>query len=506
MKKLIVRLTAVAVIFFTIAAIVSLKADKAYGYVVNDDGKIKNGVYAGSINLSGMTSDEARNAVTKYIAGLSNKTVQLNTVNDNFVEASAGSLGLTWKNPEIIDEATALGREGNVVARFKEMKDLERANKVYDIKLQFDEKSIEKIINEKCTTYDQTAVDASLSREGGSFVVTPGQDGIAVDVDASVTKVRDYLETLWTREDTKIDLATATVEPKGKTEDLEQVKDVLGTFTTSFSTSASGRSANVRNGCSLINGTLLYPGEQLSVYEKVSPFTEENGYYLAGSYNNGLVVETLGGGICQVSSTLYNAVIRAELQVDERSNHSMVVSYVDLSADAAISGTSKDFKFTNSTEYPIYIAGSTTDEKKITFTIYGKETRPESRKLEFESEMISETVPEGEKIIADPSQPVGYRTSQSAHTGYTANYWKIVKEDGQETDRVKLNSSTYMASPRTVTYGTGGDVTGAMSAAIGTQSSDYCSAVAAQLVSAANAANIAAAEQAAEAAAEEAQD
>lgn len=506
MKKLVVRLTAAAVIFFTIAALMSFKAEKAYGYVVNDDGRIKDGIYAGAIDLSGMSGDEARSAVSKYIAGLSGMTVRLNTVDDNFVEVSAGSLGMTWKNPEIIDEATALGREGNIVARFKELKDLERSGKVYDIKLQFDENSIKNIISEKCTIYDRTAVDASLKRESGSFTVTPGQDGVAVDIDASVTKIKDYMETLWTRGAADIELATVTVEPRGRTEDLEQVKDVLGTFTTNFSTSASGRSANVRNGCSLINGTLLYPGEQLSVYEKVSPFTEENGYYLAGSYNNGLVVETLGGGICQVSSTLYNAVIRAELQVDERSNHSMVVSYVDLSADAAISGTSKDFKFTNNSEYPIYIAGSTSDEKKITFTIYGKETRPENRTLEFESEMLSETVPEGEKIIADPSQPVGYSTSQSAHTGYTANYWKIVKVDGQETDRVKLNSSTYMSSPRTVTYGTGGDVTGAMSAAISTQSSDYCSAVAAQLVNAANAANIAAAEQAAEAVAEEAQD
>ena len=92
----------------------------------------------------------------------------------------------------------------------------------------------------------------------------------------------------------------------------------------------------------LINGTVLYPGESFSVYSKVAPFTAANGYHLAGSYSNGQTVQTYGGGICQVSTTLYNAVLRAELNVTERLNHSMTVHYVPLSADAAISGTDKD--------------------------------------------------------------------------------------------------------------------------------------------------------------------
>ena len=95
----------------------------------------------------------------------------------------------------------------------------------------------------------------------------------------------------------------------------------------------------------MIDGTTLYPGESLSVYKLVQPFTADNGYYTAPSYASGKVVETYGGGICQVSTTLYNAVIRAELNVTERFNHSMTVHYVPLSADAAIAGTTKDLKF-----------------------------------------------------------------------------------------------------------------------------------------------------------------
>jgi vancomycin resistance protein YoaR len=227
------------------------------------------------------------------------------------------------------------------------------------------------------------------------------------------------------------------------------------------------------------------------MYDTVSPFTEENGYYLAGSYLNGMVVESLGGGICQVSSTLYNAVLRAELQVDERHNHSMIVSYVDLSSDAAISGTSKDFKFTNNSENPIYIEGYTTDDKQIIFNIYGVETRPSNRTVSFESEKISETVPEGDKIIADPSAPVGSISTQSAHTGYVGKLWKIVKVDGKEVERTQINKSSYQPTPRTATVGTATDNPAAQAmveAAIATGSIDTVKATIGELNAAAEAA------------------
>lgn len=466
-----------------------------------DDGRIKEGIFAGKINLSGMSETEASSAVERYIKDIRNVPITLEAVSGNQVTVTAGELGVSWQNTEILKEAAALGRKGNVVKRYKELKDLQQHNKVYSVNLNFSEDTIRKVLNEKCTQFNQEPVDATLKREGTSFSVVPGQNGMEVDVNTSASKLKTYLETLWDREEDTFTLEVSVVEPHGKESDLEQVTDVLGTFTTSFSSSAKGRSGNVRNGCSLINGTLLYPGEQISVYDKVSPFSEENGYYLAGSYNNGMVVETLGGGICQVSSTLYNAAIRAELQIDERSPHSMVVSYVDLSADAAISGTYKDLKFTNNTGYPIYIDGYTTDDKQITFTIFGKETRPENRKISFETEKISEEVLEEEKVIADSEQPVGYISVQSAHTGYEARYWKIVKVDGVETERIQINSSKYNASPKTATVGTQGDETGSLAAAIATQSIDTCKGVADQLLNAASAAASAEVQEAQEAAA-----
>jgi len=335
--------------------------------------------------------------------------------------------------------------------------------------------------------YNVEAIEASMTKEDDGFQIVSGQIGYIVNEDASVNLIAEAL-TSWDGQPAEIRLQVDVAEPKGTAEELSLVKDVLGTYTTSFSSSATERSGNVRNGTKLINGTLLYPGDTFSAYETVSPFTEENGYYLAGSYLNGMVVESLGGGICQVSSTLYNAVIRAELQVDERYNHSMIVGYVQLSADAAISGTYKDFKFTNSSEYPIYIEGYTTDDKKITFTIYGVETRPANRTIEFESVELSKTEPEGEKVIEDSAQPAGYISVQSAHIGYVGELWKVVKIDGTETERTQLNKSTYTASPKTATVGTAASdpsITTMLQAAIATGSIDYCKSIISQLNAAA---------------------
>lgn len=453
-------------------------------------GTISNGVYIDAVDVSGMTYDEAKSAVESYVTTLRTKEITLVSVENNQSVVTAGELGVNWTNEDVLIDAISLGKSGNLVSRYKALKDLERENKIYPLELQFDRTAIQTVVELQGEKFNIEAVDAAMTRENGVFHITAGQTGYVVNVDASVEQIVNTLSS-WNGESMSVSLQVDVDEPRGKTEDLEKVKDILGTYTTSFSSSGYERSGNVRNGTRLINGTLLYPGDNFSAYEKVNPFTEENGYYLAGSYLNGMVVESLGGGICQVTSTLYNAVIRAELQVDERYNHSMIVTYVKLSSDAAISGTSKDFKFTNNSEYPIYIESYTTDDKKITFNIYGVETRDPNRTVEFESVEISRTEPVEERIIADAGQPVGYISVQSAHTGYVGELWKIVKVDGVETERTRINKSTYAVSPRTATVGTAAadpSIVAAVQAAIATNSIDYCKSVIAQLNAAAAAA------------------
>ena len=229
---------------------------------------------------------------------------------------------------------------------------------------------------------------------------------------------------------------------------LEQMDDVLGSATTDYSASSWGRAQNIQNGTAKINGTLLMPGESFSVTAAVTPFTADNGYELAPSYEAGQVVDSYGGGICQVSTTLYNAVLKAELQVDSRSNHTMIVNYVDPSKDAAIAEGIMDFAFTNTSEYPVYIAGSAYSGT-LNFTIFGVETRPSNRSIEFVSETTGQTDPSTNiKLVAKTDQNVGYFAQvQSAHQGLSAVLWKNIYYDGVLSETIQVNSSNYQASP-----------------------------------------------------------
>jgi len=449
------------------------------------EGIIKTGIYAGDIDLSGMTGEQAKETISSYVSGLEDEQITLVAANNNEVAVTAGELGIAWANSELVQEALEIGSKGNVIERYKILKDLEYENKVYPVLLSFDIESINSILSGQCSVYDQKAVNYTLQKTNGEFRIIEGQTGFTLDVEKSIDVVNNYMVNEWNHGSAVIELVVTIEEPKGNAEELSQVRDMLGECTTSYSTSNSNRSGNVANGCTLIDGITLYPGEEFSTYDAVAPFTPSNGYYMAGSYLNGKVVDSLGGGICQVSTTLYNAVLMAELEITERHNHSMTVSYVDRSKDAAIAESSgKDFRFINNTDYPIYIEGYV-QNKHITFKIYGKEYRPSNRKVAYVSEILETTNPEVDIIYADGGQPIGYIATESAHIGYKARLWKVVTEDGVEVSRTQVNSSSYKMVPRSATVGVSTADPNAYNeimAAIGTNSIDHVKNVIAILI------------------------
>ena len=438
---------------------------------------IKDGIFISGVEVSGMTKEEAVQAVTDYVTGLESVVITLEAAEGNTVEVSVGELGLSWSNEEVVDQAMEIGMHGNVIQRYKIMKDLQHENQTFDLEFDFDIHSIDEVLRNKCTKFDQSAIDLGLLRENGQFVIEEGRVGYRLDVEASIDTIYEGLLAQWNEEPLHIALNIDVEQPKGSVEELSKVKDVIGSFSTSFKTSAAARSANVTNAAQLIDGVTLYPGEEFSTLKEITPFSEANGYYAAASYLNGKVVDSLGGGICQVSTTLYNAVLKAELEVSERYNHSMIVNYVDPSADAAIAESAgKDFRFINNTEAPIYIE-SIIKDKNVTFNIYGMETRSANRKVQYVSEVLEVINPTTDAITADASKPIGYVTvDQSAHIGYKAKLWKVVTENGKEVERTQVNYSSYKMSPRYATVGVGTADPVAhneMMAAIGTGSLDH---------------------------------
>lgn len=451
------------------------------GISINTQAKedtIKEGIYIADVNVSGMSGEEASASVEAYVTEtLGDVMVTLEAAEGNTVQVTAAELGISWGNPEIVEEALEIGMRGNVIQRYKIMKDLQHDNLHLDLQVDFDIAAIDEILRNQGTQYDQAAVEPVLKRTDGRFTILEGRTGYMLDVESSIDTVYNYLVQEWDHQACSIPLNIDVNQPKGSRAELEKVTDVLGTFTTSFTNSGVARTANVTNGCRLTDGITLYPGEEFSTLKAISPFTEANGYYAAASYLNGMVVDSLGGGICQVSTTLYNAVLKAELEVTERYNHSMIVSYVDPSADAAIAESAgKDFKFVNNTDAPIYLEGIIKN-KNITFNIYGQETRSTDRKVSYVSEILEVIHPTVDAITADGGQPIGYvAVNQSAHIGYKAKLWKVVTENGKEVERSQVNYSSYKMTPRYATVGVATPDPNAYNeimAAIGTGSLDH---------------------------------
>ena len=415
---------------------------------------ITEGVCIGSVDVGGMTKEEAKKAVDDYVDSIKDTSFSLKGANGSF-DATAQEMSVSADTDAAADEALSVCHEGSLIDRFVESEELKKGNVAVNMYLSVDKQKTANMIYDKSDALNIKAVNNSLQRNGDSFDFVPGQEGKEVDVVKSVYAINDFLQNSWDGSANEIELVTNTVQPRGSKEELSKIKDNLGGFSTDFSSSAAGRAANVKNACSLINGSVIYPGEQFSVYEAISPITTDNGYQMAGAYENGQVVDSVGGGVCQVATTLYNAVIRAELEIVQRYNHSMIVNYVKPSDDAAIAGTYKDLKFKNNLDNPVYIEGYCSGGV-ITFNVYGVETRPANREISFRSETISEEDPVTQ-FKFDAGQPVGYfHTEQSAHKGLTARLWKTVTVDGAVQSDEVFNNSKYKSSPKIVTVGTGG--------------------------------------------------
>lgn len=416
----------------------------------DSDQTISQGVYIGDVDVSGMTQEEAKKAVEDGMSEAKAANITLK-VDDQETVVSAGDLGLSWANEEVVQEAAELGKSGNIIKRYKDKKDLENESRKYDIDYSVDRSSIQKVLEEKEDVFNREPTDAQLSTENGAFEVVQGENGIELNVEKSVKKILKYLKTDWDGKNTTIELAADIKEPECTTEDLASITDVLGTATTYYG-STTGRNKNVETGAEKLNGHILMPGEEFSVTDAVVPFTEENGYELAPSYESGKVVDSYGGGICQVSTTLYVAVLKAELEVTERYSHSMIVHYVDPSMDAAIAEGLKDLKFINNTDAPIYIEASA-DGSTLHFAIYGHETRDPNRTVRYESETTSTEDPTP-GLTEDANASFGTIEQTSyGYQGSTARLWKIVNDNGNET-KEQVNSSTYRMTSDVYTVGT----------------------------------------------------
>lgn len=406
--------------------------------------EIPNGIYVGEDNLGGMTKEEAEKKVEEYINSMANQKITLD-VDGALVDTTAKALGFHWSNTDAVEKTVSAYEGGNLIRRYMNLVDLEKEPVTMELETSMDEGKVAAFVDAECSSLTAEAQNASITRENGAFVITPSVVGKKVDTDAT-KQALDQALAGGLEAPIQVKAVIEEAQPEITEETLSTIQDVLGTFSTDFSSSGAARSTNLKVGSGKINGHVLMPGETLSGYECMQPFTRANGYATAAAYENGQVVDSVGGGVCQISTTLYNASLLSELEITQRQNHSMIVTYVKPSNDAAIAGTYKDLKVTNPYDTPIYVEGGTSG-RTLTFTIYGKETRPSNRTIKYVSETLGVTDP-GEPITkVDNSLAPGAKVrEQSSHRGMRSRLWKYVYVDGVETERNILHTDNYNAS------------------------------------------------------------
>ena len=287
-------------------------------------------------------------------------------------------------------------------------------------------------------------VSATVSKEDGKTII-PEKVGVQFDVEEARTIIGNGSAESY-------EIPVTTTAAKVTAEKLEEVlfRDTLASCSTSLNEGNVPRTNNVRLASAAINGTILNPGEEFSYNNVVGERTTERGYQSAGAYSGNEIIDEVGGGVCQPSSTLYMAVLRADLEVTQRVNHSFTVAYTPLGEDATVSWGGPDFCFKNDTDYPIKILAEQSNGQ-LTMTIVG--TKTSDKTVTTRTEVIETYTPQRiEK--KDNSMMVGQsRVEVSGIPGYSTRTYKIITENGQTTEEL-ANTSNYIKRDEVVYVGT----------------------------------------------------
>ena len=280
------------------------------------------------------------------------------------------------------------------------------------------------------------------------YVVYPSSNGM--DFAISLDEAKNILET----PSEQYTIPLKTLYPQVSTNDIgfEAFPDLLSDFSTSFSSSSYSRSTNIELAAAKVNGVVLMPGETFSFNQTVGQRTTAAGFKEAAAYSNGQVVQEVGGGICQVSSTIYNAVLYANLEITERTNHYFNPGYVKAGLDATVSWGGPDFKFTNNRDYPIKIMTDTSG-KVVRVYIYGLK-KDDDYTVELQADYLSTVYPKTTYRYTSSLATGAKRTISSGSSGCkTATYKILYDKNGNFVSKTQISSDIYSAHDAIVEVG-----------------------------------------------------
>ena len=401
------------------------------------------------VDVSGMTLQQA---IDLWNAQIEPEHRQVAVVLDDGSRITAAELGYHSNYEEVLSGAWNIGRSGSLRQRYLRASTT-GSSASYEIeRTNYDDALVRRYAANLAAQVDTAPRDAHVAgfnTETYEFQFAPASEGHTLDQEALVNAVESALNA----GGGTITRQIATIQPSVTVDNVASQYGMIASAVTNASSSSDNRISNIRLAVSMINGTQLKPGETFSFNQTVGERTTNRGFRVATAYSSGTVTEEVGGGICQVSTTLFNAAVKADLKVNERHPHSLTVSYVDLGKDAAVDWGNKDLKFTNTTGDTIYIYGVVTDDRRVRFGIFGK-VLPNGETITVEGVKTGEIDYETQYQMSFELFSGETRKIQNGKKGYTASAYKIRWDaDGNEISRSELCKSRYQATPEIIEYG-----------------------------------------------------
>lgn len=491
--------------FSTIFAVINIKNEK-----------IIKGIHIAQIDISNMTKEQAKTTIEEIYSKKEENEIYLKN-GEFETTTTYKALEVQYKIDEAIEDAYEIGRSGNLFKdNFGIIKAKIQGTQI-ELEATIDEEMLDQVAQNINNSIEGAVIQPSYYRKDNKdkLIITVGKEGLQVDGEELYKRiykiVKEQQETniveipLITVQPDKINIekihqevykevkdAYYTKEPftiypeiEGVDFDVENAKllleeqkeeyeipliitkpakttrnigteafpDLLSTFSTNYQASNVNRTTNLRLASNKINGTVLLPGEEFSYNKTVGERTVSAGFKEAAVFNAGRVENGLGGGICQISSTLYDAVVMANLDVTVRRNHQFVTSYVKAGADATVVWGSQDFKFKNTRKYPVRIT-ATVEGGVATVQVWGVKEEVEYD-ITIETKKTA-TISYTTQYIQDASLPAGQqKVVQSGNNGQKVEAYKVTKLNGQVISTTLLSKDTYNAMKKIVHVGTG---------------------------------------------------
>ncbi len=508
------RKYAVIAVSLVIILLVALFISTIFALVNINNENIISGVSISGIDVSGLSQEEAKGKLEAVYNEKKENDIDLEH-NEFETTLSPELMEVNYKIDEAVESAVSIGKSKNIFKNNYDILGTLIGKRNIPVEMTINEEATRQTIEDMNASLPDVLIDSSYSIEDDELIITKGKAGVKIDTDNLLNQVKQKLNDLndnenfieipvVNKEPEAIDIDkihsevykepqnayytkdpfTVYPEVEGVDFDVEAAKellkedkdeyvikltitkpeitldeigteafpDQLSTFTTRYDVSDVDRSTNLRLASEKINGTVLKPGETFSYNKTVGARTIAAGYKNAKVYESGKVVDGIGGGICQVSSTLYNAALLANLEIVERRNHQFVTSYVGAGRDATVVYGQTDFKFKNTRKYPIRIV-VTTNAGILKISIFGIKEENEYT-FKFNTKTVS-SIPYTTQYIEDSSLPAGTeKVEQKGANGLITETYITKMLDGKVVSTELLSRDTYSAMTRIIRRGT----------------------------------------------------